>query len=57
MENGDENFAKSLDIDYKLMVKMLIVIHLDCGTLGDFSFFFVSVFLKFSDTNLHDFCC
>lgn len=31
MENGDQNFAKSLDIDYKLMVKMLIVIHLDCG--------------------------
>lgn len=39
------------------MVEMLIVIHLDCGALGDFSFFFVSVFFKFSDMNLHDFCC
>lgn len=57
MENGDQNFAKSLDKDDKLMVKMLIVIHLDCGSLGDFSFFFVSVFFKVSDMNLRYFCC
>ena len=57
MENGYQNFAKSLDIDQKLMVEMLIVIYLDCGALGDFSFFFVSVFFKFSDMNLHDCGC
>ena len=30
--------------------------HLDCGTLSDFSFFHVSVFSKFSDVNVHCFC-
>lgn len=43
MENGDQNFAKSLDKDDKLMVKMLIVIHLDYEVSG--LIFLFSLFL------------